>query len=430
MAKHKKKQSQHSRQKLADAHRRNEFLYKLNYLITALTGDPAIFRMIPESEYRFLFLIRVQAPRVKFETAGLIRPDIIDQLRRFVLHSLKSTTIPFTGNGPIITIDMFLTIGMSLFTYLISLDDNKFPAAKTFKQALAAVTRNNDEIGDFEIEYVLHTLMSDTIDGLPFLVNFSAESISWVSLDIVIDETTRPAQYFQLKVSSYKPEQKQVVVDGIARPAYEVCWGYRNYGIKKAELTPLQLGLSDDEFPETLPVYIQMHALNKLYERIDCLKYFVLPGCVYNSLADPVYCKGSHHTFLINFMISGLKLGYLVASVQKGILLVQTFLLITNNGTPEGDRLATLTKLNKLDKEYLTIDKLSAFYASDIADTPEVKQLFLDAGCIDLFNVDPKIISDNTLDQKKPLADKIKAYLNYTIAENDMGTYRKEQMPG
>jgi hypothetical protein len=271
--------------------------------------------------------------------------------------------------------------------------------------------------------------MSDMMDGVPFLINSPDESISWLSLGIEIEDTFKPAAYFQFKVSSYKPKQKQIVIDGNARPAYEVCWGYRDEGIIKVVLTPQKLGLSDDEFPEPLPVYIQNHAINKMYERIDCIKPFFLPCCIFSSLVIPVYIKGPHHTFLINFMVSGFKLGYFVASVQQGVLLVQTFLFITNNGTPEGDRLAALTKLKKLDKEYLTLDKLSAFYASDIADTPEVKQLFLDAGCTDLFNVSPTILSDNTLDHKKPLAEKIKAYLTYTNAEEDMETYRKEQMP-
>jgi hypothetical protein len=89
-----------------------------------------------------------------------------------------------------------------------------------------------------------------------------------------------------------------------------------------------------------------------------------------------------------------------------------------------------LTKLNKLDKEYLAIAKLSTFYASDITDNPEVKKLFMDAGCTDLFNLNPKLLLKGTIEQKKPLAEKILAYLNLTTANENLETYRKEQMPG
>jgi hypothetical protein len=65
VAKHKKKPSQHSLDKIADARRRNQFFYKLNYLITALTGDPAVFKLIPQKEYDTVFALRVRAPRVK-----------------------------------------------------------------------------------------------------------------------------------------------------------------------------------------------------------------------------------------------------------------------------------------------------------------------------------------------------------------------------
>ena len=39
-------------------------------------------------------------------------------------------------------------------------------------------------------------------------------------------------------------------------------------------------------------------------------------------------------------------------------------------------------------------------------------------------------IQKESREQKKPLADKIRAYHNYTNADDDLETYRKEQMPG
>jgi len=179
-----------------------------------------------------------------------------------------------------------------------------------------------------------------------------------------------------------------------------------------------------------MPVYIQTHAINRIYERLDCVNVLAFWRSVFTSLSGLKWNRGPHNTFLFDFKLYGKKVGYLVVSFQQGIALIQTFLLTTHNGTPDGNRLASLTKLNKLDMQYLTIDKLSAFYTSDIADNPEVKKLFIDAGCADLFDIDPLFLLKKTTEQKKPLADKILSYLNLTTSDDDLETYRKEQMPG
>ncbi|MFN8135647.1 MAG: hypothetical protein U0Z17_10660 [Bacteroidales bacterium] len=100
-----------------------------------------------------------------------------------------------------------------------------------------------------------------------------------------------------------------------------------------------------------------------------------------------------------------------------------------NNGTPEGDRLLANTGLGKLDKQYLNIDKLSTFYNSDIAENPIIKQIFVNAGCGDLFEIGSFTLSSPQQDTKVPLADKIRAYLLYANIDNNLETYEKEQMP-
>ncbi|NJO89402.1 MAG: hypothetical protein HC831_10930 [Chloroflexia bacterium] len=103
------------------------------------------------------------------------------------------------------------------------------------------------------------------------------------------------------------------------------------------------------------------------------------------------FLKPKVHLFnnklLIEFTTAeGYKLGYFSAEAIEGMIVIKTFLFLTNGGTPEGQKLEKICGLKKQDKKYWAIDKLSTFKNSDIAKTPELKSLFLEAGCSDLFN--------------------------------------------
>jgi hypothetical protein len=82
------------------------------------------------------------------------------------------------------------------------------------------------------------------------------------------------------------------------------------------------------------------------------------------------------------------KAGYFRVDVIDGKIVIRTFLFVTNNGTPEGQRLGKITGLQKLDKKYLAIDKLSTFMTSDIGQNENIKKIFIDSGCqclLDLY---------------------------------------------
>jgi hypothetical protein len=429
MAKRKKKPSQYQHDKLTEARRRNEFLYKINYLITALTGDPSVFKLIPQSEYRNLFILRFRIPRVSMAEGSTMPQHVFDMVKQYLISKLKTTTVLYTSGGPKITLDMLFTIGLSLFYYLDRIEDDRFPSAKALKKALEVVTADLNEEHDTEVLGELFARLDKANDTVNLLNEFDNQ-IYWLDLESNVNDAPDYAIYYEYKINSYCPKQIHIVVDGIARPVYELCWGDRHEGLRKIIFYPEQLGLTAKDDAEPIPVYIQPHAINRMYERLDCVNSLLFWRSVLTSLAELKWSHGPHNTFLFDFRIYRKKVGYLVVRLQLGVALVQTFLLTTHNGTPEGNRLASLTKLNKLDIQYLTIDKLSTFYASDIAANLEVKKLFIDAGCAELFDLDPIFLHKGTTDQKKPLAEKILNYLNLTTSDDSMETYRKEQMPG
>ena len=91
-------------------------------------------------------------------------------------------------------------------------------------------------------------------------------------------------------------------------------------------------------------------------------------------------------------------------------LVIRTFLFLTNNGTPEGKKLHNLIGLQKADKEFLKIDKLSTFVNSDIKENEKLKALFCEAGCGDLFQLD-KTVLDRSDKKEITCAEYLTQYL-------------------
>src|SRR5450759_1287872 len=135
---------------------------------------------------------------------------------------------------------------------------------------------------------------------------------------------------------------------------------------KEMKVKLSQLGFQNGIPDKDVKIYIQKHALRRLDERIDCLSVDQKHISLFSALIKPEIIKTAKNRSLVAFRIYNTKVGYLSAEYIDGAVLIHTFLFITNNGTPEGQKLTELTGLGKLDKKYLAIDKLSSFIKSDI----------------------------------------------------------------
>jgi hypothetical protein len=109
-------------------------------------------------------------------------------------------------------------------------------------------------------------------------------------------------------------------------------------------------------------------------------------------LSEAILSTGNN-TYLFPLVHGADKLGYFKGDIIGDKLVIRTFLFITNNGTPEGKKLQKLIGLQKADKKYLGIDKLSTFILSDIKENEQLKTLFCEAGCGDLFKLDKTVLN-------------------------------------
>lgn len=177
-------------------------------------------------------------------------------------------------------------------------------------------------------------------------------------------------------------------------------------------IEPSKIGFLNGK-QDARPVYIQRHALNRLNERLD-----LYSGLVHEAIASGFDAETYewHHRngkALVAFRILKKKVGYLVVSYEQDILIIRSFLFLTNNGTPEGNKLIGLTKLAPLDKSYLGVDTLPGFAGFDFPSNAELSELFRQAGCEDLLKMDPIINFSEALVRRKDSEELMKYLADY-----------------
>ncbi|MCK5102549.1 MAG: hypothetical protein KAR17_07025 [Cyclobacteriaceae bacterium] len=182
------------------------------------------------------------------------------------------------------------------------------------------------------------------------------------------------------------PDQLMIVIDNHPRPVYRLAMAFPGSGFHEVSVSSDQLFLDKSMLNVPIPVYFQNHVLHRLEERLDCLSRTMREYYLYSNLRDPKISQFKGRTLVEYKIENQSKMGYLVVEYLDGILLVKTFLLLSNRGTPEGQQLEEVSGMNKIDREYWTIDRLSTFQNSDMKDHPKVKEVFEKSGCGTLFH--------------------------------------------
>jgi hypothetical protein len=215
-----------------------------------------------------------------------------------------------------------------------------------------------------------------------------------------------------LELNALIPNKHMVMIDNHPRPVFPLALANCFDGPIEVSVSSDKLSLDNSIRNMPIPVYIQNHVLHRMEERLDCVTRYMREFYLFSSMEDPkiIHFKGR---MLVEYNLrKGHKLGYLIVDYLNGILLVKTFLLLTNSGTPEGQRLEESSGLNKIDRQYWAIDRLSTFQKSDIKDHSQVKKIFNQAGCGSLFNELPALSTGKKMPNNQ--AKQMLRYLDVT----------------
>lgn len=347
------------------------------------------FKLIPKHELKTMFSARFKPFDIISAQGQKLSPGNYKLLKQLVNYFLKNETITFLEYGKEINLYDYYYVGDFLRVAINDFKDEQFKGASEIAEAFKPLLDKHDAPDGphnklFEISNLMAGLLSHINKGY-WLFHYHLIS----RLD--------PSPEFRtcFKVEYVPPKRMDIIENGFKRPAFRVGWTVFGQKVKWAQVTPLQLNLKNSFSGLKMDVYIQSHALLRMKERLDCFTENIRHFILYQSIDLCETNTNNRGQSLITYKLGKTKLGYLVYEYNQGVVLIKTFLFLTNNDTPEGEKLNQLLGLEKLDKQYLNLDKLSQFVNSDIPGNQKLYILFKDAGCADLFEINDIITKQN-----------------------------------
>jgi hypothetical protein len=387
-----KKKNNSTQEKQEFRHHLNVF-YKKMKQVMALVGDASAFDMLDKVELAVLHHCRIRPFKI-------INPP--EGQQGFGQKSLDL----FNQNLSDLTHHSFVEIGelktkISLYDFSIYVETlflywrnvgNHRPELRTKFRACFPMFNN-----DFE---ALRSEVFERITKRLELMAWLYSDITHQTIRFVFEKVDKASSMFCTRAyhNNYIVEQKKtetevLEIDGRQRTIYRICMNMQQELIPLT-ITPAKLGIEGvmQKFP--LKVFIQQHTLKRIEERLGKRFLFLSYFHVLLAMLSEAIQSTGNNTYLFPLVHGADKLGYFKGDIIGDKLVIRTFLFITNNGTPEGKKLQKLIGLQKADKKYLGIDKLSTFILSDIKENEQLKALFGEAGCGALFKLDKTLLHE------------------------------------
>ena len=208
-----------------------------------------------------------------------------------------------------------------------------------------------------------------------------------------------PRFEFVSEIFGYYPRKRMFEINGIKRPAFQLAKPMGDTILTWLSVDSVLLKDFYSGQCRKFDIYIQSHALKRMSERLDLLNKEALDYAIWqntNSISD---FKIYRNYLFLPFKLFDVEVGYLLADIVEDCLLFRTFLFITHNSTPEGDRLKKQTGLGKEDIMYWHIDRLSTFVGLSEEKYPRLFELFASSGLGDLVKLKEKSFDIDTLQE-------------------------------
>ena len=379
--KKRKKKSGNQPQKVKQAQHKNQFLKRFRHMLT-LVGCEELFPQISREEMDDFYMIHFRTIRVEPDKDLKASPRLVKFYNWFFNHFTKENRIELYEGGPEISLYDFLTTFYTFEFYNEYIESEDFDKIKKINQRMRQfidLEHLTEEVLSFlaTIRFLASLYHSDLISGMYYFKS-----------DVHILGEVDQKSYIKLLLYKEPVQVLSLKLNGAVRPVYRLghplgrCVTWLKIDAHTMKMTSVNCEKEWD-------IYIQGHALQRLNERLDNQdRYFIYIDLLLSLIIPKVSVKDDGQR-LIEFRINGeYKIGYLVAEIVNDLVVIRTFLMLTHNNTPEGERLKAILNTTKTDTNYWALDRLSTFSASDMDKNKALKQKFIEAGCETLFNID------------------------------------------
>lgn len=408
--KNKQKHSAHN-QKVIAAQHKNEVSNRLKFYFD-LWSEPGTFDLLTKREAEILYQMRFTP--IRFEAApGIHLPNkLIEEFKvamEYYISRIKVEVIP--GKATILIKD-WITYYYTIVTFVTEINEEVSARAPILKEKFHLLLSNKEtaiQKGSGEVTKFLDFIACEFSE--PDKMYYS------IKLDSIAGATEGRGNHLAARISTAPPVIEDFDLPDGKRPAYKIgmpFWPstYTGVVIPKDKVHWFRIKPPSSnafQWQDELDVYIQSHAIRRMYERVDMVGVTSMRlDFFFSLLQSPPILENGY--LLFPFKIALHVVGYFKGDIIGNKILLRTFLFLTNDGTPESKKLKELAGLSKIDIKYLKIDTLRNFVYSDIQHNAPLRKLFEDSGCGDLFRL--KFDDPEAYNTRVHVADNIVKYLN------------------
>lgn len=414
----KKNKHKHSglNQKVLAAQHKNEVLNKLRYYFD-LWSEPGTFDLLSKREAEILYQMRFTPIRFEAEPGTHLPNKLVEAFKVAMDYYITRINIEVIPGKPAILMKDWITYYYTIMTFVTEMTEELSVRAPVIKEKFHLLLSNKEaaiQKGSGEVTKFLDFIASEFSE--PDKMYYS------IKLDTIAGAAEGKGNHLAARISTLPPVVEDFDLPEGKRPAYKIgmpFWPstYTGVVIPKDKVHWLRIKPPSSnafQWQDELEVYIQSHAIRRMYERVDMVGVTSMHLDFFFSLllAPPIIENGN---LLFPFKIGLHVVGYFQGNIIGGRILLRTFLFMTNDGTPELRRLKELAGLSKIDIKYLKIDTLRNFVYSDIQHNAPLRKLFEDSGCGDLFRL--KFDDPEAYNTRVHVADNIVKYLSIEDGE-------------
>ncbi len=378
MSRIRKKKKPNCNSKQFEAEKRNHFLRHIKHIFIE-SGCGQVYQVLTPTHKKALYEIKDSSLKIRRGDCSCLSNREIKHLKQLIDKEAQQKKVTIKNSGYTMSMKEFYTYGLCLYGLQNWLAEQKEPEMQE------AYTVMKERLDIVQAEKNFRSRLLAFCSTFSMIASELNKLLVHVKMEFVTENSGR-LKGLEFELNAYPSQQRKFRIYGNTRPAFRV--GSYVYYMIYPEWVSVKRSLFEKPTPFNnidIPVYIQMHAINRLTERLDTLSRDCLEIYVYLSFQKPVITlfRGK---MLVDYVYRQTKLGYLLVEIVDNVLLIKTFLLLTNEATPEGEKLKELTGLSKIDMQYWNIDRLSTFQKTDIEENEELKLIFRDAGCRKLFS--------------------------------------------
>jgi hypothetical protein len=357
---------------------RERFISRTKDIIRIIGGEELLGRFRPIFIEK---LYECRYPSLKAKAApGMEIPKARTNQFHKLLHELMEGIEVAIPNGGKIPLTWYLSEGQTLIDCIGELDPQDDPKLIEIKRQLTPFFINSKvhrQVQDLLVELVTETcrFLSDYNDHLyrgdlsmtPYFAAFNPKN------DIIIH--------------TFKPSTEKVMTKKGMREAIRFGWANPEFQWEYFKVKPSLLGFKISGLDIPLDLYISKHALQRLKERINITPGIMHEILLYTFIQERISHHWTGYESQVDYVVADQKVGYFSVKLYENKLMIHTFLFLTNNDTPEGEKLNRLLNIAVVDKKYLEIDNLPNFNAYHIDQNEKLGKLFRDAGCGSLLKL-------------------------------------------